>query len=83
MDEPYCTGYLVAGCDVGLDPHGHAKGMTGSVGYWHVEDIESTLRNLTVAGAAIHQDVTVVGGGKRIASVRDAAGNVIGLLQNP
>ena len=40
MDQPYYVGYKVGDQDIGLDPHGHSKGMTGPVGYWHVEDIK-------------------------------------------
>ena len=29
MDEPYHVGLRVAGQDVGLDPHGYSRGMTG------------------------------------------------------
>jgi predicted enzyme related to lactoylglutathione lyase len=83
MDEAYYVGYNVAGQDVGLDPHGHSKGMTGPVGYWHVSDIKQRLQSLLDAGAQAVQEVTDVGGGKLIASVKDADGNVIGLLQMP
>ncbi|MEU5364204.1 VOC family protein [Streptomyces sp. NPDC005925] len=82
-DEPYYVGYRAAGQDVGLDPNGHAKGMTGPVPYWHVSDIGSTLAALVEAGAEPLQDVQEVGGGRRIAFVRDADGNLIGLLQDP
>src|SRR5215208_7894695 len=40
MDEAYYVGFNVGGQDIGLDPHGHSKGMTGPVTYWHVDDIE-------------------------------------------
>ena len=33
MDEPYYVNFSVAGQDVGLDPNGHGKGMTGPVVY--------------------------------------------------
>ena len=81
MDEAYYVGFNVDGQDVGLDPHGHRKGMTGPIGYWHVDDINASLRALLDAGAEPVQDVKDVGGGKLIASVKDADGNVIGLLQ--
>ncbi|MDG9719641.1 VOC family protein [Streptomyces sp. DH24] len=81
-DEPYYVGYQDAGQDVGLDPNGHAKGMTGPVPYWHVSDIRSTLAALLEAGAEPLQDVHEVGGGRRIASVRDADGNLVGLVQD-
>lgn len=82
-DEPYYVGFKDAGQDVGLDPNGHAKGMTGPVPYWHVADIRVTLAALLEAGAESLQDVHDVGGGRLIASVKDADGNLVGLLQDP
>jgi predicted enzyme related to lactoylglutathione lyase len=82
MDEAYYVGFNVEGQDIGLDPHGHSKGMTGPVGYLHVDDIEESLKLLLDAGADVQQEVKDVGGGKLIASVKDADGNVIGLLQS-
>ncbi|MFE6334718.1 VOC family protein [Streptomyces sp. NPDC057806] len=82
-DEPYYVGYKDAGQDVGLDPNGHAKGMTGPVPYWHVDDIRATLAGLLAAGAEVLQDVQEVGAGRQIAFVKDADGNLIGLLQDP
>jgi predicted enzyme related to lactoylglutathione lyase len=81
MDEAYYVGFNVAGQEVGLDPHGHSKGMTGPVGYWHVDDIKRSVKALLDAGAEALQEVKDVGGGKLIASVKDADGNVIGLVQ--
>ncbi|MGW0911636.1 VOC family protein [Streptomyces sp. NPDC002784] len=82
-DDPYYVGYKDAGQDVGLDPNGHAKGMTGPVPYWHVDDIRATLAGLLEAGAEVLQDVQEVGAGRQIAFVKDADGNLIGLLQDP
>ena len=81
MDEAYYVGFNVEGQDIGLDPHGHRKGITGPLVYWHVDDIEKSLKALLEAGAVEQQGVRDVGGGKLTASVRDADGNVIGLLQ--
>jgi predicted enzyme related to lactoylglutathione lyase len=81
MDEVYYVGWKVAGQDIGLDPQGHSKGMTGPVPYWDVADINGMLKSLLAAGAETVQDVTDVGGGKLIASVKDAEGNAIGLIQ--
>ena len=81
MDEAYYVGFSLGDQEVGLDPHGHNKGLTGPVGYWHVNDIEATLAALLEAGAAPVQGVKDVGGGKLIATVKDADGNVIGLMQ--
>ncbi|MFB7593720.1 VOC family protein [Streptomyces sp. NPDC056160] len=81
-DEPYYVGYKAAGQDVGLDPNGHAKGMTGPVPYWHVDDIRARLAALLEAGGELLQDAQDVGGGRMIASVKDADGNLVGLVQD-
>ncbi|MFJ8349571.1 VOC family protein [Streptomyces sp. NPDC094153] len=81
-DAPYYVGFKDAGQDVGLDPNGRAKGMTGPVPYWHVDDIRGRLAALVAAGAEVLQDVQDVGGGRLIASARDADGNLVGLLQD-
>ena len=71
------------GQDIGLDPHGHKSGAVGyyHVGY-HVGDIKGTLQALLEAGVEVDQDLKDVGGGRLIASVKDAVGNLIGLLQD-
>lgn len=81
-DEPYYVGFVVGDQQVGLDPNGHRNGMTGPVGYWHVDDIEAMLEMLVAAGAETEQAVRDVGGGRLIASIKDADGNVTGLLQD-
>jgi predicted enzyme related to lactoylglutathione lyase len=81
MDTPYYVGYRVGEQEIGLDPHGHSKGMQGPLGYWHVDDIAARLEQLIATGGVVQQAITEVGGGKRIASVQDADGNLIGLLQ--
>ena len=80
IDQPYYVGFEVDGQDIGLDPNGHSKGMTGPVAYWDVDDIRTALERLLSAGAALRQDVTDVGV-KLIATIADADGNLIGLLQ--
>jgi predicted enzyme related to lactoylglutathione lyase len=83
MDEAYYVSYTAAdGQHVGLNPRGHEEGMTGPVGYWHVDDIEASLAALVTAGAEAGQPVTQVAPGRRIATVTDADGNVLGLLQD-
>ena len=81
MDEPFYVQYHDAGQEIGLDPHGHANGMTGPVTYWHVDDIEATFAAMVAAGASEQQAVQSVGGTRRIATLTDPDGNVIGLLQ--
>jgi predicted enzyme related to lactoylglutathione lyase len=83
MDEPYYVGFRVAGQDVGLDPNGHARGLTGPLGYWHVESMDDTIAALTARGATLRGSVTDVGGGKLVATLTDADGNEFGVLQMP
>ena len=82
-DEVYYVGFRVGDQEIGLDPYGHNKGMTGPVGYWQVNDIQKSLQLLLDAGAQVQQEVQDVGGGKLIASVKDADGNISGLMQLP
>ena len=81
LDEAYYVGFQVGGQDIGLDLHGHSKGMRESVAYWHVDDINESLKLLLDAGPEQQQAVNDVGGGKLVASVKDADGNIIGLIQ--
>jgi predicted enzyme related to lactoylglutathione lyase len=81
MDESYYVQFQSAGQAVGLDPNGHKKGMTGPMTYWHVDDLAGRVEALLKAGADELQAAKDVGGGKLVASVKDADGNVIGLLQ--
>ena len=81
-DEPYYVGFKVAGQDIGLDPNGHAQGMTGPVDYWHVSDIEAKLAEVTAAGAVVKDAPRDVGNGRLVATVTDPDGNVLGLLQD-
>ena len=82
-DAPYYVGFRVGDLELGLDPQGHSQGMTGPVGYWQVDDIQKALKALVDAGAQAQQEVRDVGGGKLITTVKDADGNVIGLMQDP
>jgi predicted enzyme related to lactoylglutathione lyase len=82
-DQPYYVGYESGTLQIGLIPNGHAQGMTGGVAFWNVRDIEKRLEELVSAGATVTQPSTAVGGGKLVAKVSDADGNVIGLIQLP
>jgi len=83
MDEPYYVGYKVAGQDIGLDPSGHKKGLSGPTAYWHIDDLHGKLAALLEAGATLVSDVQDVGGGRLIASVADPDGNLIGCSRTP
>ena len=49
VDEAYYVGFRVGDQEIGLDPHGHRKGMTGPVVYLTVADIQSRLKQLLEA----------------------------------
>jgi predicted enzyme related to lactoylglutathione lyase len=82
-DAPYYVGYDVAGQHIGLVPQGGPQAMTSPVAYWHVPDIEARIAEVTAAGATVTEPAHDVGGGRLVASVADADGNVLGLLQDP
>ena len=82
-DAPYYVGFRVGDQELGLDPNGHHKGMSAPLAYVEVDDIQRRLDQLLEAGAETQQPITDVGGGKLIASVKDADGNVTGLAQTP
>jgi len=79
--EAYYVGFRVGDQEIGLDPNGHNKGMTGPAAYCHVTDIKKSLQSLLDAGAVAQQALKDVGGGKLTASVKDADGNIIWLLE--
>ncbi|PPD57900.1 VOC family protein [Dehalogenimonas etheniformans] len=81
-DQSYYVGFRDGDQEIGLDPAGHAKGMTGATIYWQVSDIKKSLKSLVASGARIEQEVIDVGRGKLVARVRDADNNVIGLIQD-
>ena len=82
VDSPYYVQFEIGDQRLGLDPNGHARGFPGSVGYWEVEDVQARFQALLAAGATEHESPKDVGGGALIASVTDADGNVIGLIQS-
>ncbi len=82
-EDAYYIGYKVGEQEIGLDPHGHMQGMTGPIGYFHVDDIEKSKQILLEAGGEVLRDVMDVGAGKLVTTVKDVEGNVIGLIQLP
>ena len=80
FDEPFYVGYEVAGYELGLDPN--ADPADGARTYWGVPDADAAFARLLAAGASEHQAVTEVGEGIRVASVREPAGSVLGIIEN-
>jgi predicted enzyme related to lactoylglutathione lyase len=80
-DSAYYVGYDVAGQHIGLVPRG-PQSPAGPVAYWHVPDIAARIEAVTAAGGAVQEAPHEVGPGRQIATVTDADGNVLGLLQD-
>lgn len=83
VDTPYYVGFRTDGSEIGLDPNAHSQGITGPVPYSEVADINATYDRLIEAGAEGVQEPKDVGQGKLIASVKDADGNMIGIMHTP
>jgi predicted enzyme related to lactoylglutathione lyase len=81
-DSPYYVGFDVAGQHIGLLPGGGPQGLTSPVAYWHVDDIEARVAEVTAAGATVKDAPNEVGGGRVVASVIDPDGNVLGFIQD-
>src|SRR3954471_11796084 len=77
-DTPYYVGFNHEGQEIGLDPNGHKKGLTGAVPYWSVDDIAPKVASLTAAGATLLSEPTDVGGGRKVAALSASDGSVIG-----
>jgi predicted enzyme related to lactoylglutathione lyase len=78
-DQPYYVGFKVGDQDIGLVPNSPEAGMTA---FYHVSDIKQSLQSLLDAGSQILREIKDVGGGRLVASVKDADGNIIGLVQD-
>ena len=81
-DTQYYVGWSLDGQEVGLVPGGHHQGLTGPTPYWHVADIAATSAAVVAAGGTTRQEPQDVGGGRLVALVSDAEGNLFGLIQD-
>ena len=81
-DSPYYVGFEAGGQQIGLVPGG-GPDAGAPVAYWHVADIDAKLAEVTAAGATVKEAPHEVGAGRRVATVVDPDGNVLGILQDP
>ncbi|MGC9962385.1 MAG: VOC family protein [Acidimicrobiales bacterium] len=79
FDEPFYVGFNVGGYELGLVPETDAEATV----YWGVPDAHVALAELVAAGATVHSDVTDVGEGIRVATVREPGGSILGVIENP
>jgi len=80
FEELYYVGYNVAGYELALDPN--ADPADGPRTYWGVSDADVGLAALLAAGAEPLTEVTDVGDGIRVATVREPSGSTLGIIEN-
>jgi predicted enzyme related to lactoylglutathione lyase len=78
-DQPYYVGFNIDGIEIGLTP-AQPGGEIATVAHIRVPDMEAALEQVTQAGATVVSDPRDVGGGTRVAAVRDAGGTTLGLI---
>jgi predicted enzyme related to lactoylglutathione lyase len=84
FDQPFYVGFNVSGFELALDPNGSlATEGCGPIAYWGVDDAGSVLARLLELGAKPYHEIQDVGGGIRVAAVKDPFGNVFGIIENP
>ena len=84
FDEPYYVGFNIAGYELGLLPEEKSGIKTENIlTYWSVEDIVDAYDKMVSSGAKELEPPNDVGGGIRVALVKDPWHNVIGLIYNP
>jgi len=81
--ESFYVGFNVGGFELGLHPDEGRKKGEGHVAYWGVENAKNALQRLLDLGASEHEGVQDVGGGIKVAAVKDPFGNVLGIIENP
>jgi predicted enzyme related to lactoylglutathione lyase len=82
FEEPFYVGFEVGGFELGLVPDG-TPGTAGATAYWGTLDVAAEVERLAGLGAAIDAPVADVGGGIKVATVRDPYGNLFGVIENP
>ena len=82
FDEPFYVGFAVGGFELGLVPDGEAS-TAGAQPLWGVSSAVEELARLVELGAIQIEPVTEVGGGIRVAAVKDPFGNRFGIIENP
>ena len=84
FSEPFYVGFQVGGFELGLDPDmGDAAPGGGVVPYWGVADADAAHLELVARGAQPYEPVRDVGGGIKVAAVKDPFGNIFGIIENP
>ncbi|OAI42069.1 bleomycin resistance protein [Verrucomicrobia bacterium SCGC AG-212-E04] len=86
FDEPFYVGFNVGGYELGLHPEppgDHPESAVAVNIFWGVANAETALAHLLSHGATPFEGVSEVGGGIKVALVRDPLGNLFGIIENP
>lgn len=85
FDQPFYVGFDIGGFELGLQPEENQVNdkKESVVAYWGVNDIQKEYAKFIEAGATEYESPNEVGGDIVVASVKDAWGNIIGLIYNP
>lgn len=85
FDEPFYVGFNVGGYELGLQPSEGQSGekADGAVAYWGVLNAADAYKRMLELGATTHEAVQDVGGGIKVATVKDPFGNIFGIVENP
>ena len=83
FNQPFYVGFNVGGYELGLHPV-ESEETVGAIAYWGVDDVQATFDQLVNEGdLVVHHSIQEVGEGIKMAALRDTAGNVIGVIENP
>jgi predicted enzyme related to lactoylglutathione lyase len=83
FEEPFYVGFNVGGYELGLQPREGDSAQPSGNAYWGVTSCETEFQRLIELGATPHEPVQDVGGGIKVATVKDPFGNVFGIIENP
>ena len=85
FSEPFYVGFNVGGFELGLhpDPPASLTGLGGAVPYWGVADASAAHDRLVSLGAESLSPLQDVGGGIKVAVLKDPFGNALGIIENP
>ena len=82
FDQPFYVGFSVGGFELGLLPDGK-PGAAGVRAYWGVADAQAAFDRILSLGGVVHEAVTDVGDGIKVASAVDPFGNLLSVIENP
>ncbi len=81
VDSAYYVGYKAGELEVGLTPKSPSQNASPPVVYTDTDDIRTSMKMLSDAGATVVQEPKDVGGGMTVVMVKDNDGNIFGLRQ--